>query len=99
MIQYVYVPDVMDPDRNKQAKKKTYICRNCHTVIVSSLQPPVPGCPTVAKNHKWYSAGLMGIKPRVYACRICGLRVSSSISPMTGTGNGSCEGGKNHQFM
>ena len=100
MIQYTYVPDVMDPDSNKQAKKRTYVCKNCHTVLVSLTQPSTAGCPTAARQHRWYSSGMIGIRPKMYACRTCGLRVSSSIHPGSGSGiGGSCEGGRNHTFM
>ena len=96
MIYYVYVPDIMDSDPNKQAKKRTYICKNCHTVTMSVSQPSLFGCPTASRNHAWYYSCPIGIRPRLFTCRICGLRINSSLTPSTPAGV--CEGGKNHQF-
>ncbi|MCF0241999.1 MAG: hypothetical protein HUK25_05135 [Treponema sp.] len=99
MIQYVYVPDVPESDPKKQSEKRTYICKSCHTVIMARQIPPSQGCPTAVKQHQWYSQGLIGTKPKVFVCKICGLRVSSSMSASMGTGGiGTCEGGKNHLY-
>ena len=98
MINYTYVPDTPDFDSNKQAKKRTYVCKNCHTVIVASSQPSTVGCPTSKRVHSWGSFAQIGTRPKMYVCRCCGLRINSSLHPMNGSPT-HCENGKNHTFM
>jgi transcription elongation factor Elf1 len=97
MIQYVYIPYEIDSDKNVQAKKRTFVCKNCHTVIVSASQQSPIGCPTATKRHVWCTFSTLGINPKNWVCKNCGLRIRSSISPVTST-IGSCVFGKEHSF-
>lgn len=99
MIHYEYFPDVQDPDPKRQENKKTYVCNNCHTVIMDT-KPPSSNTQCLSPQilHKWYSWGLYGKNPKRWVCRICSLHIISSIIPNSGVG-GTCEGGKTHQFM
>lgn len=97
MINYIYFPDTKNPDENKQAQKRTYVCRYCHTVIVASVKPSNSGCTAFNGGHYWGTFAPIGKRPKIFVCRWCGLRINSSLTPLNGSPS-PCVNGKNHSF-